>query len=66
MVKNSAKLIASGDAAATELYREYNQTRMPSFGALPDSSIQLIIKYIDLESEQRIAVPATALSSAAL
>ena len=66
MIRNSEQLIASGDSTAVGLYREYNKTRMPSYQNLPDSSIQLIIEYIGLETEQRLTVPATAPMSAAL
>jgi cytochrome c551/c552 len=60
MIRNSEQLIASGDSTAVGLYREYNKTRMPAYEHLSDSSIQLIIEYIDLESEQRLTVPVTA------
>ena len=66
MIRNSEQLIASGDSTAVGLYREYNKTRMPSYQNLPDSSIQLIIEYIGLETEQRLTVPATAPMSTAL
>lgn len=60
MIRNSEKLIASGDATAINLYRAYNQTRMPSYQSLPDSSIQLMIEYIDLATEQIRALPVPA------
>ena len=65
MIRNSEQLIASGDSTATKLYREYNQTRMPSYQSLPDSSIQLMIEYLDLETQQQLLAVPVAMPSAA-
>ena len=54
-VKNSAKVIASGDEYAVKLYNEYGKQQMPSFG-LSDKEITSIMAYVTAESTK----PATA------
>ena len=44
-IKNSSKLIASGDAQAVALYNEYNQLQMPSHD-LEDEQILAIMAYV--------------------
>lgn len=44
-VKNSAKVIASGDAYAVKLYNKYNKTAMQSFN-LSDDEIKNIFAYV--------------------
>ncbi len=48
-IKNSQKVIQSGDDYAVNLYNEYNKTVMPSF-AYSDEEITSIISYIKAES----------------
>jgi mono/diheme cytochrome c family protein len=48
-VKNSSKVVASGDAYAVKLFNEYQKQQMPSF-ALSDKEITSIIAYVDAES----------------
>jgi mono/diheme cytochrome c family protein len=50
-IKNSQKLIASGDAQAVAIYNEYGKTEMPAFDYLSDGEIQSVISYIKKESE---------------
>jgi mono/diheme cytochrome c family protein len=57
-VKNSSKLVASGDEYAVALFNKFNKQQMPSF-ALSDKEITSIIAYID--SQQGRAWCATAL-----
>ncbi|MDI9356405.1 MAG: cytochrome c3 family protein [Chitinophagaceae bacterium] len=49
-VKNSQKVIKSGDTYALELYNQYNQTEMTSFD-FSDSEITSIVAYIKNQSE---------------
>ena len=46
-VKNSAALIASGDAEANAIYEEWNQTAMPAFPQLSDGDINNILAYVE-------------------
>ena len=38
-IKNSAELIASGDADAIAIYEEYNQSPMPAFPYFSDDDV---------------------------
>jgi mono/diheme cytochrome c family protein len=60
-VKNSSKLVASGDDYAVALFNKFNKQQMPSF-ALSDKEIASIVAYINLEEG---APPATAATVAA-
>ncbi|RSK29621.1 cytochrome c [Hymenobacter metallilatus] len=44
-VKNSSKLVASGDEYAVKIFNQYQQQQMPSF-QLSDKEIQQIIFYV--------------------
>ena len=44
-VKNSAGVIASGDAYANKIYNEYNQTAMTAFPTLSNADIDNILAY---------------------
>lgn len=46
-VKNSTKVISSGDEYAVNLYNEYNKTQMTSFGSLKNSDIDAILAYVN-------------------
>jgi mono/diheme cytochrome c family protein len=48
-IKNSAKLIASGDAQAVAVYNEYGQQNMNSFEQLSNLDIDNILAYTDTE-----------------
>lgn len=48
-VKNSQKVIQSGDAYAVNLYNQYNKTQMPSF-AFSDEQITNIVAYVKSET----------------
>jgi mono/diheme cytochrome c family protein len=48
-VKNSSKVVASGDEYAVKLFNQYQKQQMPSF-QLSDAEITSIVAYIDSES----------------
>ena len=50
-VKNSSKVVASGDEYAVKLYNKYQQQQMPSF-QLSDEEIKNIVKYLEVESSK--------------
>jgi len=54
-IRNSSKMVQSGDKYAVQIFNEYDKQQMPSF-ALSDDEITSIVKYIEVES----AAPATA------
>ncbi len=56
-VKNSSKVVASGDDYAVALYNKYNKQQMPSF-ALSDKEITSIVAYITSEEGKPAAVAA--------
>ncbi|TAH25632.1 MAG: cytochrome C [Cytophagales bacterium] len=51
-VKNSTKVIASGDQYAVDLYNKYNKTQMTSFPNLSDAEITSIVEYIKVEGSK--------------
>ncbi len=50
-IKNSQKLIASGDPVAVQVYKENNESPMLAFENLSDAQITSIVDYIKKESE---------------
>ena len=54
-IKNSTKLVASGDDYAVALYNKFNKQQMPSF-ALSDKEIISIVAYITAEEGKATAV----------
>lgn len=52
-IRNSSKVIASGDAYAVNRFNEYNQTSMTSFPALTNEQIDEILSYVDSSVEYR-------------
>lgn len=58
-VKNSQKVIASGDEYAVKLYEEYNKTQMTSFD-FSDDEILSIIAYLKVESAKEVVAAPTA------
>lgn len=59
-IKNSQKLIASGDPVAVQVYKENNESPMTAFENLSDNQIKSIIAYVKAESEAPAATAATA------
>jgi mono/diheme cytochrome c family protein len=51
-VRNSSKVIASGDPYATELYNKFNKTQMTAFSSFKDEDIMNILAYIQAESNK--------------
>ena len=46
-IKNSQAVIASGDAYAVALYKEYNNSIMPSYAFLSDAELDGVLAYIE-------------------
>jgi mono/diheme cytochrome c family protein len=59
-VRNSAKVIASGDEYANKIYNEYNKSQMTAFTALKDEDINNIIGYVNAEANKPKVDPAAA------
>jgi cytochrome c2 len=51
-IKNSRKVIGTGDTYALALFKKFNYQQMPAFEHLPESEIRAILYYIELESQQ--------------
>jgi mono/diheme cytochrome c family protein len=56
-IKNSSKMVASGDAHAVEVYNQYAKQQMPSF-ALSDGEITSIIAWVKKESDKPVVAAA--------
>lgn len=61
-IKNSAAVIASGDAYANQIYTEYNKTAMTAFPNLSNEDIDAILLYV---AEYKDATPAPAAAGGA-
>jgi mono/diheme cytochrome c family protein len=55
-IKNSQKMVKSGDAVAVAIYKENNESVMTSFENLSDAQIASVVEYIKAESEKPAAV----------
>ena len=51
-VKNSSKIVASGDDYAVAVFNKFNKQQMPSF-ALSDEEITSVLAYVNWEEEHR-------------
>lgn len=58
-IKNSQKLIQSGDEYAVEIWQQYNKTAMPAY-PFSDEEITSLLSYIKVESNKEPAPVATA------
>lgn len=59
-VRNSSKVIASGDAQAVAVYNEYNQLQMPNHDDLEDNDILAIMAYVkNVEDNPVVVDPVT-------
>lgn len=56
-IRNSQKVIATGDQYAVNLYNEYNKTQMTAFSAFKDEDIMNILAYVKAEGEKKAADP---------
>ncbi|MBD2768614.1 cytochrome c [Hymenobacter sp. BT664] len=54
-VKNSSKVVASGDEYAVAVYTKYNKQQMPSF-ALSDQEITSIFAYVNAQPAPAVAL----------
>lgn len=54
-VSNSAQLIATGDAHATEVFAEYNQMAMPAFDYLKPEELNAIVDYMEGFKKNKVA-----------
>ena len=59
-IKNSAGMIASGDAYANKIYAEYNQSAMTAFPTLSDADIDNILAYTAAPPPAPVTAVATA------
>jgi mono/diheme cytochrome c family protein len=55
-VKNSSKVVASGDEYAVKLFNEYAKQQMPSF-QLSDKEITSIVAYVTSQEGSKVATP---------
>lgn len=55
-VKEPEKMLAAGDAVATQLFNKYKQVRMPNLG-LTDSEVASLLAYIDARDKERPQPP---------
>lgn len=53
-IRDSQKMVASGDADAVKLYKDYMEVGMPAFPQLSDQDIQDLISYIDEEGANAV------------
>ena len=51
-VRNSAKVIASGDKYGVALYTEYNKSQMTAFTSFSDDQIMSILAYVKAEADK--------------
>jgi mono/diheme cytochrome c family protein len=60
-IKNSSKVIASGDAYAVQIYEKYKKSQMTAFTTLSDDQIMQILAYVKAETIKgpEVAVVAT-------
>ena len=56
-VRNSAKVVASGDAYAVKLFADYNKSQMTAFTSYTDDQIMSILAYVKAEAE-KVEAPA--------
>lgn len=59
-VHNSAKVIASGDKTANDIYNKFNKTAMTPFPQLSNEEIDAILSYVDNFKAPVAAAPAAA------
>ncbi len=51
-VRNSTKVVASGDKYAVALYTEYNKSQMTAFNSYKDDQIMSILAYVKAEADK--------------
>ncbi|MCK7558299.1 c-type cytochrome [Chitinophaga sedimenti] len=60
-IKNSASVLATGDAYANNLFKEYNGTAMPAFPTFTDADVDNILAYV---ADEQVKGPKTAAPAA--
>ncbi|WP_083321107.1 cytochrome c3 family protein [Hymenobacter glacialis] len=63
-IKNSSKVVASGDEYAVAIYNKYNKQQMPSF-ALSDSEVTSILAWVTAEEGKAVATAGVTAGNAA-
>ncbi len=63
-IRNSTKVIASGDAYAVALYTEYNKSQMTAFNSYTDDQIMSILAYVKSEADKKDEAPQVAAGGA--
>ncbi len=63
-IKNSAAMIASGDARAVAIYEEYNKTAMNAFPQLTNTDIDDILAYVMVPKPEPVAAAGGAATDA--
>jgi mono/diheme cytochrome c family protein len=59
-IRNSSKVVASGDEYAIKLFNDNGKQQMPSFQGLSEKEIISIIKYVEaVEGQRAVAYPTT-------
>jgi mono/diheme cytochrome c family protein len=61
-VKNSAKMVASGDEYGVKIYEEYQKSQMTAFTSLKDEEIMAVIAYIEAPPPTPVVDPTKTLS----
>jgi mono/diheme cytochrome c family protein len=51
-IRNSAKVVASGEPYAVALYNEYNKSQMTAFNSYTDDQIMSILAYVKAEADK--------------
>jgi mono/diheme cytochrome c family protein len=64
-IHNSASVLATGDAYANNLYKEYNNQAMPAFPSFSDADIEDILAFITAESAKDPSAPKPGAAGAA-
>ncbi|HZX73273.1 MAG TPA: cytochrome c3 family protein [Cyclobacteriaceae bacterium] len=62
-VRNSSKVIASGDEYANKLYAEYNKSQMTAFTSFTDEQIMSVLAYVKAEAN-KVEAPVVATTAA--
>ena len=65
-IKNSAELIASGDADAIAIYEEYNKSPMTAFPYFSDDDVRNILAYVEEAPEKQAVVATTSVDGGAI
>lgn len=57
MIRNADKLIASGDAYAVQVWKEYGMLQHTAFDQMPEKDLDELMKYLKAASTATIVVP---------